>query len=67
MQVTEFTRRALAYRKQRRDLIAKGYEEIDESGGKLWELHRGARVGHRIVDAVIAADGRSVYVKCERK
>ncbi|RUV07952.1 hypothetical protein EOA79_02360 [Mesorhizobium sp. M1A.F.Ca.IN.020.03.2.1] len=65
MLVTNFTRRALAYRKQKRDLLAQGYEEIGESGGKLWELHRGKRMGHRIVAAVIATDGKSLYVKCE--
>jgi hypothetical protein len=65
MKVNDVTRRILAWRKQNRDLLAKGYEEVGEGGGKLWELYRGGRSRHRIVDAIIAVDGKSVYVKCE--
>lgn len=64
MKVTRFTRNALAFRRQKRDLLAKGFEFVPE-GGALWELHRGCRIGHRITDAVIAADGKSLYVKVE--
>lgn len=65
MRVNETTRRALAVRRQRRDLVAQGYEEVGEGGGRLWELERGGRIGHRITDAIIAIHGRSVYVKIE--
>ena len=33
--------------------------------GKLWELDRGGRIGWKVVDAVVGADGRSVFVKAE--
>jgi len=46
-------------------LVSDGYEEIGEGGGRLWEIYRGARVGQRITDAVVAPDGMSVYVKIE--
>lgn len=65
MKVTGLTKRFLASRRQRRQLIAKGYEEVGEGGGLLWQLERGGRIGHRIVDAIIAVEGRSVYVKIE--
>lgn len=65
MKVTKFTRNVLAARKQKRDMLAKGYEEVGEGGGLLWELERGSRIGHKIIDAVVAVHGRSVYVKVE--
>lgn len=65
MIVTEHTKFILAIARQRRDLYAKGYEEVGENGGKLWELYRGARCNHRITDAVVAVHGKSVYVKVE--
>ena len=40
-----------------------GWEEVGEGGGRLWELHRGYRTGHRIVDARITPDGMSMLVK----
>lgn len=63
MRVTEVTRRILASRRQDRDLTAKGYEEVGEGGGLLWQLYRGGRMHCRIVDAIISVDGKSVYVK----
>lgn len=65
MRFTATTRQNLAKRRQARDLLAKGYEEVGEGGGRLWELYRGYRTNHRIVDAVVAADGKSVFVKIE--
>ncbi len=44
-------------------LRAEGWEEVGEGGGKLWELYRGFRTSHRIVDARITPDGLSLLVK----
>lgn len=44
-------------------LTKDGWEEIGEGGGKIWELYRGFRTSHRIVDARIAPDGKSIFVK----
>lgn len=66
MKITDHTRRVLAYRRQFRDLTAKGYEEVGERGGRLWEIYRGGRVGQRIVDCVIATHGLSVFVRIEK-
>ena len=63
MKVTALTRSAITSRRERRRLAWQGYEEVGESGGKLWELHRGARVGHVITDVRIAPEGRSVFIK----
>lgn len=65
MHVTDLTRDHLAFRRQSRDLRAKGYEIVGERGGSLWELYRGSRVNHRIVDAIIGADGKCIFVKIE--
>jgi hypothetical protein len=65
MRVTQATRNLLAIRRQRRRLFAAGYEEITERGGNLWELHRGGRQDHRIVDVQIGVDGRSLFAKVE--
>jgi hypothetical protein len=60
MLVTDHTRRALAYRRQKKQLLAEGYEYVSEP---IWELHRGARWRERIVDVKISTDGQSLYVK----
>lgn len=67
MRVTTFTRRALAFRKQRRDLERQGYEELSENGAPLWELHRGGRFAHRITDVIIGVDGKTLYLKIEKE
>ena len=67
MRVTRFTKEALVARRQAKNLTAKGYELIGESGHPLWELQRGGRWDHRIVDAIISADGKSVFIKIERR
>lgn len=67
MKVTERTLRALTVKRIRRDFIERGYEEVGERGGKLWELYRGARIGHRVVDVEIDPDGMSLWVKIERE
>lgn len=66
MLVTERTRQAHAYRKMSRDLLATGWEEVGEGGGKLWELYRGYRTEHHIIDVKIAPGGKSLFVKIEK-
>lgn len=65
MKVNATARRILAIKRQRRDLVRLGYEEIScASGvGQLWELDRGGRIGWTLTDPIIGADGRSIYVK----
>lgn len=65
MKVTQFTRSALAYRREERDMLARGWEAVSEGGGRLWEIHRGWRSGHRIVDCKIGVCGRRLWVKIE--
>lgn len=67
MLVTDFTRDALAVRRDRRDMLADGWELVGEGGGKLGELYRGARTRHRITDCRIAACGRAIWIKTEEK
>lgn len=65
VKVALFTREALALRRFRRRYQEKlGYEDVTE-GGRLWELHRGYRTTHRIVDAVIGPDGKTLLAKIE--
>lgn len=63
MKVTALTRNVLRCRRERRGLELAGYEEIGERGGKLWELHRGKRIGYVITDVKIAPEGRSLFIK----
>jgi hypothetical protein len=63
MRVTEFTRSALAVRRDFRDREREGWEYVGELGGKLWELHRGGRIRQRIVDVRIAACGKALWIK----
>lgn len=65
MKVTDHTRQLLKRGRWHRDLIRRGYEQIGERGGKLWELYRGYRQGQRIVDVEIDPDGMSLWVKIE--
>ena len=61
MLVTKVTREELKQRRLAREMTAKGYERI--SGP--WDVIRGTRWRHKIVDTVIDANGRNVWVKCE--
>jgi hypothetical protein len=63
MMVTQLTRDLLDRRRIEKRLIAAGFEEIDERGGKLWQLHRGARYDHVITEAVIAPGGKTLFIK----
>jgi hypothetical protein len=68
MLVTDRTREALRCRRIRRKLAADGFEEIGESGGHLWELHRDIKRDHNTITAVaIAPEGKTLFVKTERK
>jgi hypothetical protein len=49
-------------------LAADGFEEIGESGGHLWELHRDIKRDHNTITAVaIAPEGKTLFVKTGRK
>jgi hypothetical protein len=65
MKVTTLTRKTLKYRRQKRDLLKNGYEEVGERGGKLWELYRGWRHNHVIVSVKISENGKSLFIKTE--
>jgi len=62
MKFTERTRRYLQCRREGRDMSAADWEYVSEGGGKLWELHRGGRMGYRIVDAKVSCNGLGVWV-----
>ncbi len=57
MKVTEFTRRALAIRRENREMYRRGYSRVMTN----WEIHRGFKVGKIIIDAQISVDGMYVY------
>jgi hypothetical protein len=63
MRITNFTREALAMRRDTRDMERDGWEYVGERGGRLWELYRGGRYRERIVDVRIAACGKALWVK----
>jgi len=63
MLVTDFTRDALRLRRFRRDMVARGFEEVGEGGDRLWELYRGSRRDHVITEAQVDLAGRSVWIK----
>jgi hypothetical protein len=65
--VNQFTRDVLAARRQRRELTARGYEELGEGGGRIRDLIRGRRRDHRIVDAIVSNSGTFVWVKIEKE
>jgi hypothetical protein len=66
MLVTDRTKEYLRCRRIRRKLLAEGFEEVSEGGGNLWELHRGYRTDRILTDAVIAPEGKSVFVKTRK-
>jgi hypothetical protein len=63
MKLTETTKRALACRREERDLMADGWEFVGEGGGKLWELQRGGRWNEVIKEVRISVDGKGLWVK----
>jgi hypothetical protein len=58
---TIWQKEVLAHRRESRDMQKAGYELVGEGGGLLWQLYRGWRTRHRIVDVKIARDGRSLW------
>lgn len=68
MIVTSRTKAVLAERRQKTKLIELGYEEITMSFGigLLWELDRGRRTDHKIVDSVVGVGGKNLFVKVEK-
>ena len=62
MKVTDFTARALAWRREKRDMIAAGYTETTDFD---WRLTRGGLIHHKIVDVKISADGKQVWYRLE--
>lgn len=63
MKVTDWTRRALHYRRTVKQWRAEGFEDLGEDGGNLWEIYRGGRVGQTIKEVRIAPNGMSVFVR----
>lgn len=64
---TDWQKKVLAGRRERRDMEKAGWERVGEGGGKLWELNRGGRIGQRIVDVKIALDGTSLWVRVAKR
>lgn len=60
---TDWQKRVLAVRRDQRDRPKEGWEFVDDRGGKLWELQRGYRIGYRITDVRISADGLGLWIK----
>ena len=59
------SKETIRIRRDYRDMELAGYEYVGERGVNLWELYRGWRYDHKIVEAVIAADGRGIWVKTQ--
>lgn len=65
MIVTDYTRRALAYRRQKRRLESEGFIRLPEPH---WPLVRGDQTNMKISEVEIGVDGRTLYIKLtERK
>jgi hypothetical protein len=62
---SETAKRIRRVRTDNRNMAKQGWEKVGEDGGNLWELNRGSRIGHRITDVRIAADGVSLWIKTE--
>lgn len=63
MKLSARTRDILRCRRARRRLKKEGWEEVGEGGGRLWELHRGRRIGFVITDVQIGPEGTSLFIK----
>jgi len=62
MIVTDFTRRALAIRREDRAMQSAGYRKHETD----WEIHRGGLYREHIVDARISCDGKYVWTKLSK-
>ena len=63
MKVTQFTREALAVRREYRDMPKDGWEFCREP---LWKIIRGERYRERIVEARPSVCGKHVWLKTDR-
>lgn len=59
MLVTNFTKRALAVRREDRSLRSQGYRKRETD----WEILRGTRYDEVILDVKISVDGKHVWTK----
>ena len=59
MKFTDLTRRALAVRREQRELERRGFRRHETD----WEIHRGARYREVIVEARVSVCGKYVYTK----
>jgi hypothetical protein len=60
---TQWQKDVLSGRRESREMTKAGWEYVGEGGGRLWELVRGPRQAHRIVEARISSGGKGVWVK----
>ncbi len=67
MKMPRLTKEGLDYRRDQFAMRKDGWEFVGEDGGRLWELYRGCRMAHRIVDVRIAAGGKGLWIKTEAK
>lgn len=66
MIVTDVTRKILKVRRDARDHRRDGWERVGEGGGRLWELYRGMRDDHKILEVEIASCGKALWIKTGR-
>jgi hypothetical protein len=63
MKVSDLTRSALKWRKEKKRLLAQGYRQHETD----WEILRGGRQGEVIIDAVISSCGKYIYTKLGKR
>lgn len=63
MKVSDFTKKALAFRRQERELRAKGYLRHDIG----WRILSDGKPKERIIDAVVSTDGLHIYTLVGQK
>lgn len=63
MRVTGYTRKALAVRREARDMKAAGWELVPGP----WEMDRGGRQSAVITEAKVSVTGKHVWIKASDK
>ena len=63
MKVTDFTRQAVAVRRQKRDMEKAGYRFLPEIE---WRINRGGEWGCTITEVVLGVNGNSLFYKVEK-
>jgi hypothetical protein len=63
VKVTDWTRRTLAIRRERRDYERAGWERVPGP----WDLDRGGRQSCQITEAEVSVDGKNIWVKVSKK